>query len=405
MKINFYLCSRIAGLILFFAISIEANAQWVKTYLPTTPYNSVSCFADFGTDIFACSDYLVLSKDSGTSWTAVVNTGLPGGSSSISAYGTNLFVISDKVYISTDSGKIWSLANVNFNGIHIFAATSEDLIAINDSGVFISTDNAANWTKVSSDLKNVSVSSLVVNGINLYAGTTTGDFFISGDNGTTWLKKDESLNSNIFALAVNNSSLFAGTNKGVFLSTDSGTSWTALNTGLTNAVILSFAVIGTNIFVGTWGGGVFLSTNNGTTWANMSSGLADLNISALVVSGGYLFAGAYDNGSIWRRSLSEMIKSFASPLLSQSPEFTLKQNTPNPFSTATTIHYSIPTREHVRITVSNMLGEKMKTLLDEDADPGEHDLTLTTNDLPNEMYIVTVNAGGRIESEKVTLVR
>jgi len=94
--------------------------------------------------------------------------------------------------------------------------------------------------------------------------------------------------------------------------------------------------------------------------------------------------------------------SFFSQVVPLSPEI---KKSPNPFSTATTIHYSIPTREHVRITVSNMLGEKMKTLLDEDADPGEHDLTLTTNDLPNEMYIVTVNAGGRIESEKVTLVR
>jgi hypothetical protein len=46
-------------------------------------------------------------------------------------------------------------------------------------------------------------------------------------------------------------------------------------------------------------------------------------------------------------------------------EFVLMQNYPNPFNSKTVIEYFVPTRSRVDLTIYNMLGQKVKTLVDE----------------------------------------
>ncbi|MDZ7375525.1 MAG: T9SS type A sorting domain-containing protein, partial [candidate division KSB1 bacterium] len=53
-------------------------------------------------------------------------------------------------------------------------------------------------------------------------------------------------------------------------------------------------------------------------------------------------------------------------LTAPKPEkFMLWQNYPNPFNTQTSIKYEIPTDGQVKIMISNVLGRKIKTLVDE----------------------------------------
>ena len=57
----------------------------------------------------------------------------------------------------------------------------------------------------------------------------------------------------------------------------------------------------------------------------------------------------------------------------QIPEtFTLSQNFPNPFNPSTVIEYTVPRSQHVKIEVYDILGNKVKTLLDEEMYVGKH---------------------------------
>jgi photosystem II stability/assembly factor-like uncharacterized protein len=180
-------------------------------------------------------------------------------------------------------------------------------------GVFLSTDNGSTWVARNNGLPNLIVFSIAISGSNIFAGTSVG-IYLSTDNGSTWVAKNKGIpiidNSvlSVNSIAISGSNIFVGTTgRGVFLSTDSGSTWVAKNSGLLNfRSVYSIAISGSNIFAGT-SVGVFLSTDNGTTWVAKSSGLQGVPVESIAISESNIFAGtdgigvflSTDNGSTW----------------------------------------------------------------------------------------------------------
>lgn len=52
--------------------------------------------------------------------------------------------------------------------------------------------------------------------------------------------------------------------------------------------------------------------------------------------------------------------------------FVLEQNYPNPFNPSTTIEFSLPTNSHVNLSVINVLGQRIRILLDRELTAGHH---------------------------------
>ena len=51
-------------------------------------------------------------------------------------------------------------------------------------------------------------------------------------------------------------------------------------------------------------------------------------------------------------------------------QYILHQNYPNPFNPVTTLRYDLPENSYVNITIYNMLGKEVKTLIDQTQDAG-----------------------------------
>ena len=93
-------------------------------------------------------------------------------------------------------------------------------------------------------------------------------------------------------------------------------------------------------------------------------------------------------------------------LIPSNLTFTLSQNYPNPFNPTTNIVYTLPRKEHVKLTVYNILGQEVATLVDEEKSPGEYTVTFDGSGLPSGFYFYRLyTAGGVSETRKMILLK
>lgn len=85
--------------------------------------------------------------------------------------------------------------------------------------------------------------------------------------------------------------------------------------------------------------------------------------------------------------------------------FALHQNYPNPFNPSTVISYRLPRRTHVELTVYNLRGEEVRTLVDQSQSAGEHKVEFTAINLANGVYVYTLKAGGQSLVRKLVLLK
>ena len=71
----------------------------------------------------------------------------------------------------------------------------------------------------------------------------------------------------------------------------------------------------------------------------------------------------------------------------------------------TVIPYMIPTRTRVRVVAFNARGRKLSTLVDEIQAPGRHNAQLTGENLPSGLYICVLQAGSRVATRKLVLLK
>jgi hypothetical protein len=230
--------------------------------------------------------------------------------------------------------------------------------------------------------------------------------FISAAGDTSWAAADSGLtNRNVTAISSVGSTLFAGTlGGGMFLSTDAGVSWAPDDSGLAPLTINALIAVQTNVFAGT-DAGVFRSTDMGRSWSHVDTLLGTEPVYAFGVTANYLFVGTNEFG-IWRRPLKEIvITGIASGAAGLPGVFRLDQNYPNPFNPSTTIRYTIPGRSRVTLTLYNILGQHVATLIDAEQDAGLHSVRYDGSGVSSGVYFYRLSAGGSTAVKRLLLLR
>jgi hypothetical protein len=85
--------------------------------------------------------------------------------------------------------------------------------------------------------------------------------------------------------------------------------------------------------------------------------------------------------------------------------YSLAQNFPNPFNSSTTIKFELSGASHVDLIVCDILGRKVNVLLDEQKNPGVHEVKFNASNLPSGVYFYRLQAGSFTETRKLLLVR
>jgi len=231
---------------------------------------------------------------------------------------TSIFAGTDGggIYRSTDNGSTWTAVNSGLTASFItsMVVNGADIYVSGrcPGGIFSSSDNGSWWVRVNSPC---AVNCLAVRDSDLFA-EYDGGICKSSDHGETWIRIDSSLGiSGINCILTSGRSIYLGTaHDGVYGTMDEGTTWTALNAGFTtdtgsafgHYTIRALASFGPYLLAGVWGGGVFRSTNGGATWNIANVGLSNHAVESFVAIDTNLFVGTVggvflstDYGASW----------------------------------------------------------------------------------------------------------
>jgi len=128
----------------------------------------------------------------------------------------------------------------------------------------------------------------------------------------------------------------------------------------------------------------------------------------------YNFRGVIDDVYIFNYSLSsseiEDIYNQSTPIDSQTDldipnSYLLSQNYPNPFNPSTIINYDLPIKNDVQLSIFNLLGQKVVTLVSERQEAGYHAVKWDAGWMASGIYYYKIEAGSFIDIKRMLLLK
>ena len=147
---------------------------------------------------------------------------------------------------------------------------------------------------------------------------------------------------------------------------------------------------------------------------DMALGTGWINDNCEYISGCDWVADSVDYTAAFFNSMDNCIEACflaSNDEINQLPQaFNLYNNYPNPFNPVTTLRYDIPENSHVTITIYDMLGRQVKTLINQTQDAGYKSLIWdATNDYGKPVsagiYLYQIQAGEYISTKKMVLLK
>ena len=356
---------------------------------------------------------LYRSTDNGNSWNRLSEFPSSGCNALLVVGDSTIYAgIGGGAAWSSDNGTTWTVMDTSLSNQAISSfclATDGTLYAIADPiaggyvskylGAIRSTDNGASWTNLKIGLPKYPPSTLLITKSGtLLANVFNDKVYRSTDKGDSWIASSGITVDGFSTMAVSpNGTILLGA---AFASSDDGKSWTqtgfpineddvfAINA---NGIIYAHDETDTTVF----------STDNGKTWTKAGSGLGSSSaVFALAFApNGQLFAAT--NGTVFRSVKSTLTNSDVVQTKegSEASVPILGPNYPNPFSTSTTLTFSVPRTEFVSLRVYDITGRAVGTIVNAVLAQGSYQSSFVAGSLPDAIYLA------RLETEDGSAMR
>jgi hypothetical protein len=175
---------------------------------------------------------------------------------------------------------------------------------------------------------------------------------------------------------------------------------------------MGFVVAGV-IHYGQWDGCLIrLNADGDSLWAVQIGGedYEIFNAVELTEDGGYILAGQTDSygaggTDIYVVKLSPDPVGINNQSSAIPKNVTLSQNFPNPFNASTTIRYKLNQTGHVTITIYDLLGKPIGTLVNVEQPAGYHQINWQADNIPSGVYFYKIQAGDYIKTRKMVLLK
>jgi hypothetical protein len=116
-----------------------------------------------------------------------------------------------------------------------------------------------------------------------------------------------------------------------------------------------------------------------------------------------------NSGDQWNFASNKAVVIRGNSSASQSEKtasaFRLNQNYPNPFNPSTVITYQLSVANEVKLTVFDVLGREVSTLVNARQQVGTYRLNFNAANLPSGVYLYRLQTGSLMETRKMLLVK
>lgn len=86
-------------------------------------------------------------------------------------------------------------------------------------------------------------------------------------------------------------------------------------------------------------------------------------------------------------------------------EYSLSQNYPNPFNPTTKIKFALPQTAKTKISIYDLLGKELETLLNNELQPGYYEINFNADIYPSGIYFYRIQSGNFIQTKKMILMK
>jgi hypothetical protein len=86
-------------------------------------------------------------------------------------------------------------------------------------------------------------------------------------------------------------------------------------------------------------------------------------------------------------------------------EYALNQNYPNPFNPETEWSFDLPVASHVELTIYNILGQKVETLVDEEREAGSYTVSWDASVYSSGVYFYRITAKDYSATKKMLFLK
>ncbi|MCF7832403.1 MAG: T9SS type A sorting domain-containing protein [Candidatus Marinimicrobia bacterium] len=144
---------------------------------------------------------------------------------------------------------------------------------------------------------------------------------------------------------------------------------------------------------------VYVSSDTGATWQEVPND-AEKTIQGLRFNGEKLWAVGQEGIIMYLQVIETGISKSGIP-----DEYDLAQNYPNPFNPVTTLKFQVPNADMVNISVYNVTGRKVASLVNKQLEAGFYSVNFDASALPSGIYLYRLTAGEFSSVKKMTLLK
>jgi photosystem II stability/assembly factor-like uncharacterized protein len=403
---------------------------------------------DGGASWFRVTDPVTSTSDAETCYFVDENTGY-------------VFGVLDDGYKTTDGGTTWSVLTTGITatmrGSYFLDANTGWVVGSSGTCLY-TTDGGATFTPQDPASTTTLYDIWMVNANVGYLCGSTGTVRKTTDGGTTWVDIDPNLftsDPTLYDIEFRNedNGMAAGSTGRTYFTNDGGATWTFENTSMSTIYEVAIEntspdtsaayICGTSSYVmrnslvivpvelagftaSVRGSDVTLNWQTATETNNMGFEIERREVDADWVQLGYIegkgtttetstysfvdknvLAGTYNyrikqidfDGSFEYYNLQNAVE------VGVPDQYRLTQNYPNPFNPTTKITYSVPVDGFVSISIFNILGEKVTTLVNANVKAGHYEVTFDAAGIASGMYLYRMESGDFISVKKMMILK